>query len=1137
MIQRSFQKIFSILLIISLLIGSLEYIPNIIIVRSEASGFVVSGVSWGSLSTPSCVGPGSKDQMLTISLKYNGNDPVPGILALLYLPAGFEDSLSKTSTAQTIYNRLISKGDIITLTYWIDIDPSLTPGEYSAELQIYNYSNTSILISDLYLNISLRNIADIEVQNNLYYIYSGDNNLSIQLINNGSGAAYGVSVSISSQQLLIYSNKIFIGDLSAQNSTLINVSLYAPSSAVGNMIPINLVINYIDECGLSETKSLTVYTIVVDRPSTPQIMLTAYPTTLYAGMINNITISAINTGSSTVNNIKISFNIPQQLTLINGSSQWLINYLEPGESVNTTLVIMPLGLSSDRTLTQIYATVTYIDQYNIIRAFSTAILLTILQPNLSISVDITPNILISGAVNNVSINVMNTGSAPIYSVALSISFSQYVIVKGLEGVWRVGDLNVRESRSLNVSIMTPQSLVGKILATITISYIDPSGVFRTETKMLSLDVVSRGDVITLKISPQNLRYGFNIIELSLLNNDLGSIRNVMLSATSPQLVFVNFSGTWYIGDLAPREVKTLYIKVFVSSTISTTAQLTISVSYTDAAGSSQTRSWVYWFFVSQSSPMLTLSIYPTTLFPGENNVSINISNIGEDPVYNIVVSFNIQGALSENFDGKWFVGDLLPNESKRLVITLITSQTQTTVSIVATLNYLDVGGALRSETRSIGLIVSPTNIPNFKISIDPYIIVGGRVSKINISIVNIAPIRFDNVFVTISSAGGISFIGFDGRWLIGAIQPNETRSIALNVYTGPVNTRQIIGLSISITYLNPYTNNILTDTCTLSINVIPDISRQQIQIISSSNVLIAGSVNNISLRIINPNQYDVTGLVLTISPPSSGNIILMSSDVYTIDDISPESFVEVSVPIYLPSSVSSNTISLSVSATYFDGVAISTVSKNFVFLIAMPPNVVVTSYTVMPQTITPGGMFSVTLSLSNVGAGTAYNVSVSVRESRLYTPIMGQQIFVGDMSKGASTTISFSFRASNELANLVNMTNITTFTQRFNFTRTFTRTFNFTPPFTSNISRGFISPLEMPMTQIVIMISYSDNIGKSYISSITIPLTINISTTTRTETHTSILTILSSPIISIASAVAIVIVIVALYIFYRRRKR
>jgi hypothetical protein len=1220
-----------VLAMIIALMFTLLYIPlHVFTVYSQGDQFEVVSVAWGTPTSPICVGPGMQTQMLTVTLRYNGNDSFLGLKAELYLPWPLRDSLSKTSIAESKYTQLVAKSQSITLTFWIDIDENAAVGDYTAYLILYRNSNGEwTKVEEESINIVLTYTEKLSIKPTIISLYPGYTNISISLENIGNGYAYGTSLEVSSQspQISIVEPSIWIGDIPPYSTIDIKISLYITPALMGSITSLYLRINYVDECGLNRVFTSTIY-LLIKQPKPPQIMLKISPTTIIAGIKNNITVTIINNGSTAIKEVAVSFDFPQQIILVNGTSKWFIDELKPYSTSNISFILTSLGVSSDKTVSQILATVSYRDQYGIDRSDKITTALTIIKPQTLIDIDIEPRNLTPGRINELILSVSNIGNVSIYGLDLSITLPQPLIFRDFDGKWYIGDLKPGEEKTRKLYVIVPSTTSGPIQITMMLSYIDIAFTPRTETRYIGFTVIKPLESLVIQLLPHELEYGENDIEIIVFNNNPEKVHGAIATISSSQLIFRDFDGKWYIGDLEPGESKALKLKVFAPSTTATAIQISISLQYRDVIGTVMSESRVLGVILKPTTTLLATLIEPKQVSTGENNVTIHVGNYGNTSVYSLQATITVQGAIFKGFDGKWYIGDLKPNDTKNITLLFIVPSTTSTVQITITYSYIDVGGGSRSETRVIGLevkqpliniaveiepqilsigennitiyiknkgessiyntviefsipqqivllrsdgkvyigeikpnetkalplkiaivseittiqipitirytdiaglsrnenrvlsfrIAARSTTPNFKISIEPNTIVSGRQSKLKLAIANIANRRLDNITVTISSTT-IALIGFDGKWFIDSLNPSEVRSMELMVYINPVQITQSIATTITLTYIDTSTGNSISEATSLTIIAMPNTLKEPLEITVYPQILVAGRVNNLTLSIRNPNNFNVSSTTLSVTSPTG--TILLAPDTYFISLLKPNDRKDIELSLYIPST-SVTTLSLPISISYFDGTATNTFSKNIAFLIALPPLLKITNYAVLPQTISSGQTFSVSLTIANIGLGSAYNVTAMALPSQFYTPLLGSETFIGEISKGASTTITFSFRTSSQLN--VTVPRPSNITRPFNATRTF-------PTIARNITYPQYGGLQPRVT---ILITYMDNVGRLYNLTLSIPLIIASSNTATITTH------ISEGIFNINIAlilVAIAVIVTVTYVIIRLRKR
>jgi hypothetical protein len=1117
----------------TLLLITLLYIPLYTSpVYSQGGQFEVVGVTWGTTTSPTCVGPWMQAQMLTVTLMYNGNTSLPGLKAELYLPQPLRDSISKSSIATAYYMQPVVRGQPISLTFWIDIENAAV-GDYSTYMILYMYVNgVWTPVSAKTITISIKYTENLTIGPSIITAYPGYTNISIQLKNLGLGYAHGASLTVSSQspQVSVVAQRIWIGEIPPQSSTNISIPLYISPALAGSIAPLSLAINYVDACGFSRSLTSALYLSVV-QPIPPQIVLSISPSTIIAGAKNNVTVSIVNNGSTTIKGITISFTFPQQVILVNGSLKWFIDELEPSSSTSTSLILTSIGVSSSKSVTQITATVTYTDQYGISRSDVIPLTLTIVKPATLIDVDIEPRNLTPGSVNELTLTVRNVGNATAYGLDLLATLPQSLIFKDFDGRWYVGDLKPGEERVRVLTLIVPSTISSVIQIPVTLSYADAALTSRSETRYVVLAVKPIATLLTTSIEPEQVTVGNSNITISVKNSGNISIYNAQAIISVQGAAFIGFDGKWRIGDLEPGEEKSITLQLATPSS-SNTIQISVAYSYTDVGGSSRSENSVIVLEVLQPTINIAIWAKPQNLSIGDNNVTIYIQNRGNSTIYNTMIALTIPQQITLlNSDGRVYIGDVGPGETKAFSLHMTVASGSNVVQMPVTITYTDVGGASRSENRVLSFrVAAQPTIANFEVFIEPSSVVSGVQSKLRVTVVNIASKRLDNISASISSQA-LAFVGFDGKWLIGSLKPGEARSIDLPIYINPVQTSQNIAITVVLTYIDTSTGSSNSESYTLTIIALPNTLKQPPEVSVHPQVLVAGSVNNLTMSIRNPNTFNISAIGISITPPAQTS--LLASDTYFIPLLKPGDEYIITVPLYIPPTFGSATTSLAIAVSYFDGASTGTLSKSVAFLVALPPMLKVTNYAILPQTITPGQTFSVTLTIANAGIGTAYNVTVIALPSPLYTPLLGSQTFVGDLAKGASTTVTFSFRASSQL----NATNYNiTIIRRPNITRTFT-----TRPFPTvsrsipypNITR---LPYATPAPYVAILITFMDNIGRKYNTTLLIPLTMapsNVVTVTATNAAEGTF----SNHLVLPLAVIVVVIVAITYVIIRVRKK
>ena len=1099
-------------------------------VYSQNDLFSVVGVVWGTPNAPVCVGPGMSAQRLTVIVKYTGNETIGGVKAELDLPWYFVDSANKLRVAEAVSYGAVSSGQTVELGFWLDVSPSTPAGEYTAYMDLYVYKDGYWRYVESHgITLTVRQVANIVLSPTLVQVYPGFSSISVHLENRGGGYAYNVVVSIQAQQVSVIEPgaEVEVGDLPPATSKEINLKVYTPSSLAGGLTPLSVKVSYLDSCGLRKEYSATVY-LLVNQPRPPQLLVKVTPTALWPGRDNEVTLVIENAVNTTVSNVTLVIST-NDIVLRNSTGKILLGDLGPGESKNTTLLVaVPQGLSGTA---QLVVTAIYVDAASTTRSEVHSLTLPVVSVERPVSVALTPTILEYGD-NSVVVEVANSGLDAVYDVTVYFT-AQQLVFKDFSGKWYVGTLKPGEKRYLNLTVFAPSSspLVTQIV--VTAEYRDQVGATRTESFSYGLTVKPSTTLITVVASKDELSVGENELSITIENSGEKPVYNLVATVSFQQALVKGFDGKWYVGDLQPKESKSITLRLLVPPTTST-VQMSVTLSYTDAGGASRTENRLLSLPVKQLTIGLEVWAEPQNVSQGENVVTVYVKNVGDVPVYNTVLSFSSTQQLVV-YPEKVVVGELGPGEVKEYSLRLLVVATGSALmQLPVGIMYTDPGGTTRSENSVVAfrLTTAPTTI-NLKVVVEPQVLSSGRLNSVNLTVLNTASVKLENVSLTVSLVGA-SLVGSDARWYIGTLDPGEPWTVKLDVYVPPAQQTQSVTISATFTYVNSATGSTVSEVVPLTVMATPTIGKRPLEVVTFSQVLVAGQVNNLSVIVVNSNDFEVLSALLSIAPPSGTT--LLTRDTYFVERIAPGGNVTVDLALYIPPTISGSTITIPMSLSYFDGATVSTESKSLSFLLALPPDIKASSYTVLPQVVSPGQTFSVSFTLANMGLGTAYNVTVRVQPSPLYTALMGYEYFVGDLAKGATTTVTFSFRLSN-VTNMMALVNETEFPQASRSVpvkgeNTTTRVW--TGTLSTNASQRVL-PFQVPSVNFVVV--YSDNVGRKYETNVTIPIAISTSTPTSTTTYTGSqvpgLGVVGLEVVVVVVFIAVMYVVIR---FLRRRK-
>ena len=406
---------------------------------------------------------------------------------------------------------------------------------------------------------------------------------------------------------------------------------------------------------------------------------------------------------------------------------------------------------------------------------------------------------------------------------------------------------------------------------------------------------------------------------------------------------------------------------------------------------------------------------PLELAPGKiNDVSITLTNRGSGYASSVkaYVSPSPQVGLVSGQSVK--LGDLYSGQSATFTVSLYvpSSLSGSSFSLTVQVSYLDPYGFARTSTYTVYFLASqpqPASV-GVKVSVSPQQLVGGRENVLTLNVTNVGSTALSNVALSLTPPSQLVFRDFDGKAYLGDLAPQETKTVNLTVYALST-TSGSVQVPLTISYVDPYGAS-RSESRVVGFTLLAPPS-PSISIEVSPRILVAGSINNLTLTIANKNEYAMRSCSLVMSFSGASAPTMLTPNNVFLGFVRAGDKISVPISLYVPAS-SGDSMNMVATISYYDeGGAYAQYSQALGLLVLSPPDVRVTNYVVLPQAVSPGQPFSITLTLTNLGIGPAYNVYATIRASRFFTPITGTQVWVGNLQSGSTTTITFSFMASN----------------------------------------------------------------------------------------------------------------------------
>lgn len=631
------------------------------------------------------------------------------------------------------------------------------------------------------------------------------NNLVLRVANLGSTRISSMLISITAPQqaaLILGDGRFYISSLEAGEVRNITLALYISPQAP-QILYLQVQASYIDSSGTLRSDSIAIGLSIDYQPGyfqavnsfwgTPGQMAQAGPGD--SGVPLTITVRYI--GNSTIYNVNFTLEPPRGIEILPSpqSASQYISSLQPNSVLQLTYQVS-IGSSLSTGSYRFYLLITWDTQSR--SGYSQAIPLSIdIKGRADLYITPLPPSPEPGSINILRLLVTNNGTGAATQIA--ISSIQAPSISILDYQPRRFSLPPGGSSIVNITAYIPPSLQqSPLVLSISLTYVDPYGYQRSYTQQVGLFTgAQRMPLILIDVLERTLIPGYiNNISIRVTNLGSSDIYNISVGLSTQAPGAASITPNQLISLLRGGESAYLSYQVYVSSNLAGSALgISVTISYVDQYGVARTQTQLLGFYVSEAQQsMLALNISSNIIQPGFNNISIILTNNGASGIYNITLQITPPQSIAlVNSDGRFYIPSLGGGERWQSSILLYMSrssalpqQTYSTASMSITLTYYDQTGALRSESRSIYLIIStPPLMSPIDIEMEPQILVAGKINNATIYIKNKGSQALDNLAISLSTVGGlISLIGRTNIQ-IQRLPAGSSIEIPLQIYVPP----------------------------------------------------------------------------------------------------------------------------------------------------------------------------------------------------------------------------------------------------------------------------------------------------------------------------------------------------------------
>jgi hypothetical protein len=631
------------------------------------------------------------------------------------------------------------------------------------------------------------------------------NHLVLKVANLGTARISSMVISIAAPQqtaLILGDGRFYISSLEAGEARNITLTLYISPQAP-QILYLQAQASYIDSWGTQRSDSIAIGLSIDYQPGyfqavnsfwgTPGQIIQVGPGD--SGVPLTITVRYI--GNSTIYNVNFTLVAPNGIEILPSlqSVSQYISSLQPNSVLQLTYQVS-IGSSLSTGSYKFYLLITWDTQSR--SGYSQALPLSIdIKGRADLYITpLTPSPE-PGSINLLRLLITNNGTGSATQIA--ISSIQAPSISILDYQPRQFSLPPGGSSIINITAYIPPALQqSPLVLSLSLTYVDPYGYQRSYTQQVGLYTgAQKMPLIIIDTLDKTLVPGYiNNISIRVTNMGAADIYNISVGLSTQAPGAASITPSQLISQLRGGGSASLSYQVYVPSNLAgSTLSISVTISYVDQYGVAKVQTQLLGFYVSESQQsMLTFNISSNIIQPGFNNISIILTNNGVSGLYNITLQITPPQSIAlVNSDGRFYIPSLGSGEKWYSSISLYMSrssalpqQTYSTTSMGITLTYYDQTGALRSESRSIYLIISiPPLVSPIDIEMEPQILVAGKINNATVYIRNKGSQAIDNLVISLSTMGGqISLIGRTNIQIQRLLQGSSIE-IPLQIYVPP----------------------------------------------------------------------------------------------------------------------------------------------------------------------------------------------------------------------------------------------------------------------------------------------------------------------------------------------------------------
>lgn len=516
---------------------------------------------WGTPEQLIDARPGDSKLPLTLLIQNKYSHVIIGIYAELQLPEGFHN-VTGGNVASAAFGPSLPPGGVATLTFLINIDKGVRPGNYAFHLRMdYFDPSYSEMRSDFDFTLNVKPPIRLELS---YAGWGAPQQpikpvpgvtgvpLYLWITNPDTSAVYGVNLTLILPQGISGPNGerkgwATIPILEAGQSAMATFMLDIGKEVKGTQLEFLLKMEYSDRWFAKYVEERS-FTLPIYQE--PKVNLIVQGLDLEQASSSKLNVTVLNAGPTTIYDVLPRIQASGIFVL--DAPAKALDSLKPGENASFTFELYaPSNLPSAPIPAS--AIISYKGPDGMYKAESTIFNINILPSRRLIEITPSTTKIRYQRLNEVVLNITNRSNRPLYDVEVSITPPAGLPLYIEEGVgpWRLNEIKGGSSKQITLHILPLAQAEGvvAITATATYRYGDTT---RIETQLLLFNLEGFAEItlVDWRLSPKPICNGSRVsFSASLLNRGTRQAYYTFVYINASDPIIVDSMDKKYIGDL------------------------------------------------------------------------------------------------------------------------------------------------------------------------------------------------------------------------------------------------------------------------------------------------------------------------------------------------------------------------------------------------------------------------------------------------------------------------------------------------------------------------------------------------------------------------------------------------------------